>query len=334
VNVTNLNECQTLQTLSLFIENLKPDIGKAGGRRFYFYTANNKLNSISFNEIVKHIDNLYQKSAKNHEDYQTTAQLIKKIKQLDYDATEILSKKGRLIQIFTSIRSWIGGFGYNRDIILKNIEDKNNTLSAPIKQEDNEKILKEEEKEKEVSIEKKGDLTKTMQCHASIHIEEFTSALILDEDKEWNTTKAPYLFKDFKTVEGEPLSLIAGDYLIKMQIFNPQNMDKKTTEFLTQKNGIYLPGSLIRKLKQGDTLTLFYQDKPLSMIIENNPPYKQDYQFDVLIYNQECRLYPRGKACSSKPVPVTELGDFTSFSTQEEYLSPGNLEKLNSDFTK
>lgn len=115
-----LNQCKETHTLFYFLHALNPDIGKWGGRRF---CVTDRSDSLSLNDIVKRLDAVYKTSAKDDlTDQKNVMELIKKIKNKDLLANQLLVRKGIFIRILTAVKRWVGNFGFNRQKILDNIE--------------------------------------------------------------------------------------------------------------------------------------------------------------------------------------------------------------------
>ncbi len=118
--LAKLKECKNIQELSKFLVKLQPSIGNWGGRRFY---KKNQSDSLSLKDLVKRLNEAYQKSCQDNEIIPTEIiRVIGKIKDLDNQANQLLFQKNILIRVLTAIKRWVGNFGFDRNKILNGIQ--------------------------------------------------------------------------------------------------------------------------------------------------------------------------------------------------------------------
>jgi hypothetical protein len=115
-----LLRCHSLNLLDAFIgdvENCRPIIGPWGGRK-YSTVLQKPLFNFSLNDLVSQLLNLAEKPA---EEAQTLRNIIQKIRILDAKADPHVSI---LRRILTAVRRFFGNFFFNRQALLKELEQK------------------------------------------------------------------------------------------------------------------------------------------------------------------------------------------------------------------
>lgn len=144
------------------------------------------------------------------------------------------------------------------------------------------------------------DPTLAIRCKASIDLEFQKDAVILGEDESWNKAKAPYLYDTLTSEKGTPQ---AGDYLVAIELYDEENADYNATKLLIKDRPFLLPGSLVREMKEDDTIRLTYKGQATLEITLKNKDW--GYEFSDQIKDLENRLYYDRGGLSSQPIKGT-----------------------------
>lgn len=129
----------------------------------------------------------------------------------------------------------------------------------------------------------------------SIHSDNYDKAMIIENDG-WYEDRAPFM-KDFTDANGKPLDFQDGDYIVPIRF---EGMEKDhfwrgiggPLAELHKSDQLYLPGSLIRGLKENEKLQLYYKGIPIEVTISKDSKGKlQNVSFTSLIFQIEKKLY-------------------------------------------
>lgn len=136
----------------------------------------------------------------------------------------------------------------------------------------------------------------------SVDYTRFAEAVIFDEAQDWNKRVAPFL-KSVRDANGREFEHKPGDYSIPVEIQRVGKTPLKT----------YLPGSVIRKLREDEPLKLLVDEESIVLAFEDK---------DQLVLQLEDRLWKQNDGYSSKPVAVSQM------SASKKYPKPHDQEEI------
>lgn len=162
------------------------------------------------------------------------------------------------------------------------------------------------------------------------------------DDGELLERIAPYLCgtsPDLTDENGARIAMLPTDYVAKFVFTEVTNASPEAKQFLLQQEGIFLPGSLIRTLKEKDSLTLTYKGTKCKISITGSWTHSE---FEVvscksttiqdIIAMIELRLFPHGKSFGSSPVNEKSL--LVRPRDELDSLDPLTREPKDSNFCK
>lgn len=114
-----LKNCRNCDDLLCFIDELEPEIGYFGGRRFYI---DKQTDSICLNDIIRQLNSI---NLQENVELIKNEKILAQIQWIDEQANLLLEKNNSFRRIFTVVKQFFSNLFYDRHAIIHSIEQRN-----------------------------------------------------------------------------------------------------------------------------------------------------------------------------------------------------------------
>lgn len=117
-----LQQCKSADELHAFVKDLKVHVSFWGGRKLY---KENSHDTVSVNDVVKHLNAIYQQTYAKQKDLHSCIQLLSTVKKIEIKDSlghSKLAHSNVMIRIFTALKRYFTNRGFDRYKVLNDIK--------------------------------------------------------------------------------------------------------------------------------------------------------------------------------------------------------------------